>query len=53
MDLPFSPDGGYYGSAPTEGTPRWPWVAWLFARFGEPAQQASDPGAAEEDADLL
>ncbi|MFB9627517.1 methyltransferase, FxLD system [Nonomuraea helvata] len=37
MDLPLTPDGGFYGWVPTEGSPRWRWVAWLGCRvaFGD------------------
>lgn len=52
MDLPPSPDGGFYGFAPASGTPRWPWVARLLACFGEPTPPSGheeidqdDPGS--------
>jgi hypothetical protein len=34
MNLPPSPDGGFYGWVPAAGSPRWPWVAWLFRCSG-------------------
>lgn len=44
MDPPSSPDGGFYGWAPTGGSPRWPWLAWLFRCSSEPTRPSGSSG---------